>query len=100
MKNKIRFRNTRVRCHFPSDQPSDFPTLQIVLVGTKADLKGDATQRNNPEDEDITQTEGEKLAKKIRATCYMETSSKTGDGIEEVFHETIKAAMGVGKKPR
>ena len=68
------------------------------MVGTKSDLKGDAAQRNKP-DEDITKAEGKKLAKKIKATCYMETSSKTGDGIKEVLHEAIKAAMGVGKKP-
>ena len=68
-------------------------------VGTKSDLKGDASQRENPEDKDITQAEGEKLAKIIRATCYIETSSKTGDGVKEVLQKAINAAMGVGKKP-
>ena len=73
--------------------------LQIVLVGTKSDLKGGEEQRDRPGDKDVTKAEGEKLAKKIKATCYVETSSKTGDGIQEVFQEAIKAAMGVGKKP-
>ena len=37
------------------------------------------------------------MAKEIKATCYMETSSKTGEGIREVFDEAIKAAMVDGK---
>ena len=68
-----------------------------MLVGTKCDLKGMADQRDKPDDTDITKAEGDQMAKEIKATCYMETSSKTGEGIREVFDEAIKAAMVDGK---
>ena len=58
--------------------------FQILLVGTKSDLKN-SDQRDMPGDADISKAEGDQLAKEIKATCYMETSSKTGDGIKEVF---------------
>ena len=69
-----------------------------MLVGTKSDLKGVAEARDNPQDKDITKAEGDKLATEIKATCYMETSSKTGDGIQEVFDEAIRASMVGGKR--
>ena len=47
----------------------------------------------NTEEKDITKAEGDQLAKEIKATCYMETSAKTGEGIQEVFQEAVKAAM-------
>ena len=63
------------------------------MVGTKSDLRGDATVKMNTEEKDITKAEGDQLAKDIKATCYMETSAKTGEGIQEVFEEAVKAAM-------
>ena len=33
------------------------------------------------------------MAKEIKAVRYMETSSKTGEGIKELFEEAIRAAM-------
>ena len=35
------------------------------------------------------------MAKDIKAISYMETSSKTGEGINELKEEAIKAAMTV-----
>ena len=67
------------------------------MVGTKSDLRGMDDQRDNPNNKEITKEEGDKMAKEIKATCYMETSSKTGEGIREVFDEAIKAAMLEGK---
>ena len=37
------------------------------------------------------------MAMEIKAKCYMETSSKTGEGVKEVFDEAIKVAMLEGK---
>ena len=71
-----------------------------MLVGTKSDLKGVAEQRDRPGDEDITKAEGDQLAREIKATCYNEVSSKTGDGIKELFHEVIRAAIGLGKSKK
>ena len=69
-----------------------------MLVGAKSDLKGLAEHRDNSYDEDITKAEGDQLAREIKAICYRETSSKTGDGIKELFDESIKAAMVDGTK--
>ena len=75
-------------------------TLQIVLVGTKSDLKGDADQRDKPDHKDITKAEGDQLATEIKATCYKEVSSKTGDGMKELLQEVIRAAIGLGKSKK
>merc|ERR1711936_214491 len=77
---------------------SKFTNAAIVLVGTKCDLKGVAEARDNPEDKDVTKAEGEQLARDIGATCYIETSAKTGDGIKELFEEAIRASMVGGKR--
>ena len=107
-KNKDKFRNARVRIvHTPNQNidifiilRSKLTSFQIVLVGTKSDLRGDANAKRNTEDKDITKAEAEQLAKEIKATCYMETSAKTGDGIKELFLESIKAAMSEGKSSK
>ena len=67
------------------------------MVGTKSDLRGEAGARMNPGDVDITKAEGDQLAREIKATCYMETSAKTGEGIQEVLKEAVRAAMDDGK---
>eukprot|EP00092_Neocalanus_flemingeri_P083776 GFUD01105165.1.p1 GENE.GFUD01105165.1~~GFUD01105165.1.p1 ORF type:complete len:189 (-),score=46.47 GFUD01105165.1:44-610(-) len=59
---------------------------QIILVGTKHDLKEDEGQV-------VTLEEGEKKAKEISAFCYRECSAKTGFGVKEVFEEAIKASF-------
>ena len=67
------------------------------MVGTKSDLRGVVDQRDNPDNKEITREEGENMAMEIKAKCYMETSSKTGEGVKEVFHEALKVAMLEGK---
>ena len=65
------------------------PTSQIILVGTKADLRNES----GVQDQEISKAEAKALAKEINAVCYIETSSKTGDGISELLDASIKAAM-------
>ena len=115
-KNRSKLKNARVRktifkfSFFSSTNIFLSPfrlNFQIVLVGTKSDQKGLAEYRDNPYDEDllkdnpydedITKAEGDLLAWEIDATCYIETSSKTGDGVKEVFDEAIRVAMLEGK---
>ena len=41
----------------------------------------------------VTRREGEELARLIQAGTYVETSSKTGVGVEEAFNAAIEAAV-------
>ena len=60
--------------------------MKIVLIGTKADLKDEAQKAP------ISKAEGDQLAGEINAVGYIETSSKTGDGINEAIQKVIEAA--------
>eukprot|EP00092_Neocalanus_flemingeri_P015976 GFUD01017294.1.p1 GENE.GFUD01017294.1~~GFUD01017294.1.p1 ORF type:complete len:202 (-),score=48.98 GFUD01017294.1:62-667(-) len=69
---------------------------QIVLVGTKYDLKNDSGALAELEKQGkvpVTQAEGEEMAKSINAFCYRECSAKTSFGVKEVFDEAIKASF-------
>ena len=60
---------------------------QIVLIGTKSDLVGEAGT------EAVSTREGVKLAKKIHALGYWETSAKTGEGVKEAFAAATTALL-------
>ena len=60
---------------------------QILLIGTKSDLVGRAGAHA------VSTREGVKLAKKIRALGYWETSAKTGEGVKEAFAAATKALL-------
>lgn len=77
---------------------------KIVLIGTKSDLKSSTEDEWNKLLRDnviqqvdfknpITIKEGEKLAKKIKAFKYCETSAKSGEGVKEAFDAAIIAAI-------
>ena len=59
--------------------------LQAILVGTKSDLVGDPNFTNC-----VKKDEAEQMRKSIKATNYIETSSKTGDGVPNVLQEVFK----------
>lgn len=72
------------------------PNSQVILVGTKIEL------RNNPEEikrlsesglKPITYEEGVALAKEIKAEKYIECSARTLANVEQVFDDAIKAAV-------
>ena len=74
--------------HYGSDTP-------IVLVGTKLDLRDDqdvratlTTKKLKP----ITYSQGLQLMTEIDAVKYMECSSLTREGLEQVFEEAVRAA--------
>ena len=60
---------------------------QILLIGTKSDLVG------QEETHAVSTMEGVKLAKKIHALGYWETSAKTGEGIKEAFAAAMTALL-------
>ena len=60
------------------------PNVPIILVATKIDLREDDNRTNA-----ITTEEGRKMAEKVRAMYYMETSSLQQRGLAELFQRVI-----------
>ena len=75
----------------------DFAIIsQIFLVGTKYDLKDVEAHTKH-----ISKDEGERMAKKIKAVGYFETSSKPPPhGISELFEAIKKSANDPPKPPQ
>jgi len=58
--------------------------MVIVLVGNKADLK---------EKREISTEEGQQFARDNHIDCFIETSAKTGDKVEEAFRATSQKIL-------
>ena len=72
------------------------PNTPIILVGTKVDLLEDEVTLEDLKQKNIspiTTAEGVKLATEINALTYMECSSLTGKGVNEVFEEAVIAVL-------
>ncbi|KAF8008026.1 hypothetical protein BT93_K1879 [Corymbia citriodora subsp. variegata] len=70
------------------------PTVPIILVGTKLDLREDKHYlMNHPGAIPITTAQGEDLKKNIGAAAYIECSSKTQQNVKAVFDAAIKVVL-------
>lgn len=72
------------------------PGVPCLIVGTQVDLRDDKViieklqrQRLRP----ISQMEGERLSRELRAVKYVECSALTQRGLKNVFDEAIVAAL-------
>ncbi|KAJ9115704.1 hypothetical protein QFC20_001031 [Naganishia adeliensis] len=72
------------------------PSVPVLLVGTKIDLRTSIAeiglmraQGTTP----ITKEEGEAVAREIGARAYLECSSRTGQGVAEVFEEALRLCL-------
>jgi len=66
------------------------PNIPHLLVGTKIDLREEKhPDPNSGKFEPITPEQGQKMANEINAVKYMEVSSKTGKGVQEVYNEAV-----------
>lgn len=72
------------------------PNTPFLLVGTKTDFRESlvileklAKNKLKP----ITYEQGERLAKELKATKYVECSALTQKGLKNVFDEAIMAAI-------
>jgi len=70
------------------------PRTPYILVGSKIDLRdAQLTDQNATNTVYVSKQEGKKLAEDIGAECYMELSSKTRQGLPEVFNYAIKIVL-------
>jgi len=67
------------------------PEAKIMLIGTKTNLR-----KQTPDH--ITISQGEKLAKDIKAIKYVECSALSQTGLKLVFDEAVKAVILPQKK--
>jgi len=79
------------------------PNVPIVLVGNKKDLRDDqytikelARNKQQP----VSRQEGEQMAQRIGAKCYMECSALTKDGVQTVFESATKCALARTQKKK
>eukprot|EP01092_Planopodium_desertum_P007846 TRINITY_DN32434_c0_g2_i1.p1 TRINITY_DN32434_c0_g2~~TRINITY_DN32434_c0_g2_i1.p1 ORF type:complete len:203 (-),score=29.99 TRINITY_DN32434_c0_g2_i1:76-663(-) len=79
------------------------PTTPIVLVGSKADLREDATAIKRLAEHKlapVTYTQGLELAKTINAKKYIECSTLRGTNLKQTFEECIRAATAPEPKKK
>jgi len=70
------------------------PDVPIILVGTKTDMRdAQCPDPNSGKFEPIYADKGEGLAKQLRAHKYLECSSKTGSGLENVFNVAMEVVL-------
>ncbi|KAG8832118.1 GTP-binding protein Rho1 [Serendipita sp. 399] len=69
----------------------------IVLVGCKLDVRTDPQElekmRRRGITEPVSTNQGREMARKIGAAVYLECSAKTGEGVEEVFHQAARLTL-------
>ncbi|XP_022919130.1 ras-like GTP-binding protein RhoL [Onthophagus taurus] len=71
------------------------PHTPIILVGTKNDLR----HVDDPNLQLVSIKDGKKLAKLIKAECYLECSAQRLLGLDEIIQAAVRASMKK-KKPR
>jgi len=74
------------------------PSVPIVLVGTKLDLRDDKQFfSDHPGAVPITTAQGEELKNQIGAVAYIECSSKTQQNVKAVFDAAINSVLQLPK---
>jgi len=72
------------------------PDTNLILVGTKADLRDDkelVEKLKQKGQSPITKEEGDQLAAQINAVRFMECSALTQKGLKQVFDAAIKCVI-------
>mmetsp|Transcript_57930 Transcript_57930/g.160265 ORF Transcript_57930/g.160265 Transcript_57930/m.160265 type:complete len:212 (+) Transcript_57930:172-807(+) len=73
------------------------PSVPIVLVGTKSDLRDDedaAMALAAAEQAAVSRADAEHVAGELGAACYIETSALTQVNLKATFDEAIRAGLG------
>ncbi|XP_057650963.1 ras-like GTP-binding protein Rho1 [Diorhabda carinulata] len=77
------------------------PYVPYILVGNKLDLRNDpevVKYLNSANSHPVSQEEGEKMARKIKAIKYMECSAKHIFGVKQIFEEAARIAIQTKKE--
>lgn len=71
------------------------PTIPVILVGCKVDLRPDNLESNDPDAPCpwVTKERGERVAAAIGARAYKECSALRVEGVDEVFEAATRASM-------
>lgn len=78
------------------------PKVPIILVGTKKDLRTDPDVLEHlwlTKEKPVTTEQGQQVAAFIKAHAYLECSSRTREGVQQVFETATLAAIRK-RKPR
>ena len=79
------------------------PGIPLILVGLKKDLREDAVaieEMRKRSQRFITTSQGNDMKEMIGARKYLECSSLTGEGVDDVFEAATRAAMIAGDTER
>ncbi|KAL9713713.1 Rho GTPase [Leucoagaricus gongylophorus] len=77
------------------------PGVKLVLVALKCDLRDDRAVNNRLQRygmHPVQYEEGLTVARRIRASRYLECSSKHNRGVAEVFHEAARVSLSTRAK--
>jgi len=77
------------------------PGVKLVLVALKCDLREDSTVRERLQrynTHPVQYEEGLAVARRIRASRYLECSSKHNRGVAEVFYEAARVSLSTRPK--
>ena len=72
------------------------PNVPIILVGLKKDLREDPVaieEMRKRSEKFLTSDEGEDVRKRINAKKYLECSSLTGEGVDDVFEAATRQSL-------
>jgi len=72
------------------------PKVPIILVGTKKDLRTDPDALETlslTKEKPVTTEQGQQVAALIKARAYLECSSRTREGVRQVFEAATLAAL-------
>ncbi|RWS00526.1 Rho1-like protein [Dinothrombium tinctorium] len=79
------------------------PRTPYILVGNKKDLRSDKQIRQelkNSKKSPITEEEGVRMAKEIKACAYVECSALLNENVNKVFEEAARAAVKMKNRHR
>lgn len=72
------------------------PGVPIILVGLKKDLRDDPVaqeEMRRRSEKFLTSEEGEDVRRRIDAKKYLECSSLTGEGVDDVFEAATRQSL-------